>query len=74
MLKFSCAVIWRLGTRTTLRKYSSTGAAVFKTEKIDTKGLTNNATKSTTDDDKDNSGNNIGGQSIFHHFATVDLT
>lgn len=58
MLKFSSTVIWRLGTRSTLRKYSSTGAAVFKTDKIDTKGLTSNNTKSTVDDDKDSSGKN----------------
>lgn len=69
MLKFSTAVIWRLGTRSTLRKYSSTGAAVFKTDKIDTKGLTSNGTKTMTDDDKENSGKSYSFMCILLHFC-----
>lgn len=36
MLKFSASVIWRLGTRATLRQYSSAGATVIKAEKLST--------------------------------------
>lgn len=61
MLKFSSAVLWRLGTRSTVRKYSSTGAAVFITDKIDAKSLSNNSTKSSTDDDNDSPGKHEGG-------------
>lgn len=71
MLKFSSAVIWRLGTRSTIRKYSSTGAAVFKTDKIDAKGLTNNGTKSITDEDKESSGKNKGSILLLYS-TTVD--
>ncbi|CAH0724022.1 unnamed protein product, partial [Brenthis ino] len=35
MLKFSGLVIWRLGSRTTLRNYSAPGVTVFKADKAD---------------------------------------
>lgn len=35
MLKFSGLVIWRLGSRTTIRNYSAPGVTVFKADKAD---------------------------------------
>lgn len=58
MLKLSGLVIWRLGSRAAVRKYSGPGATVFKTEKLD---LSNNTAdkglQAVAADDKDNAGN-----------------
>lgn len=35
MLKLSGLVIWRLGSRAVVRKYSGPSATVFKTEKLE---------------------------------------
>ena len=35
MLKLSGLVIWRLGSRAAVRKYSGPSATVFKTEKLE---------------------------------------
>lgn len=55
MLKLSGLVIWRLSSRSALRKYSSTSATIFKTEKLDVSP--NIADKiSKPDDNTENSG------------------
>ncbi|XP_047997178.1 FAST kinase domain-containing protein 4 [Leguminivora glycinivorella] len=53
MLKFSGSVIWRLGTRATLRQYSSAGATVVKTDKLDVDGSLSNKNAQSADHDKD---------------------
>lgn len=35
MLKFSGLVIWRLGSRNSVRKYSAPGVTMFKADKTD---------------------------------------
>lgn len=56
MFKFSGLIIWRLGTRGSLRKYSSSGATVFMNNKIDiTTNVADTITK-TSVETKDSSG------------------
>lgn len=54
MLKFSGSVIWRLGSRATLRQYSSAGATVVKTDKLEVDGSLPNKNAQTAEHDKDN--------------------
>ncbi|KAF9823677.1 hypothetical protein SFRURICE_013158 [Spodoptera frugiperda] len=57
MLKLSGQVIWRLGSRAAVRKYSGPSATVFKTEKLDLSTNTSDKRiEQLTGDDKDNSG------------------
>ncbi|XP_022834426.1 protein TBRG4 [Spodoptera litura] len=57
MLKLSGQVIWRLGSRAAVRKYSGPSATVFKTEKLDLSTNTSDKrVEQLTGDDKDNSG------------------
>ncbi|CAH0673802.1 unnamed protein product [Spodoptera exigua] len=57
MLKLSGQVIWRLGSRAAVRKYSGPGATVFKTEKLDLSTNTSDKrVEQLTGEDKDNSG------------------
>ncbi|XP_049870508.1 FAST kinase domain-containing protein 4 isoform X2 [Pectinophora gossypiella] len=56
MLKFS-GLVWRLGTRSTIRKYSSAGATLYKTDKSEVKSVPDKPAKpSAVDLDKDTSG------------------
>ncbi|XP_072929420.1 FAST kinase domain-containing protein 4-like [Epargyreus clarus] len=55
MLKFSGLVIWRLGSRSTLRSYSAPGATVFKTDKFDSsRSISDKNVPSNTEDTKEN--------------------
>ncbi|XP_045535218.1 FAST kinase domain-containing protein 4 isoform X1 [Papilio machaon] len=55
MLKFNGLVIWRLGSRAIIRKYSSPSATVFKTEKIDaSKSISDKNITSPETNGKDN--------------------
>lgn len=57
MLKFSGSIIWRLGTRATIRKYSIPGATLVKNDKLDlTRNVAAKSPKSTTESN-DTSGN-----------------
>ncbi|KAL0881340.1 hypothetical protein ABMA27_001220 [Loxostege sticticalis] len=56
MLKFSGAIIWRLGTRATIRKYSGPGATVLKADKGDSRSVVSKPTPNIVDDNNDNSG------------------
>ncbi|KAM3956288.1 LOW QUALITY PROTEIN: FAST kinase domain-containing protein 4 [Aphomia sociella] len=57
MLKFSGSIIWRLGSRTVARPYSSSGAAVFKSDQLDpTRNALEKNIKPLIDEDKDNPG------------------
>ncbi|KAI8421246.1 hypothetical protein MSG28_008303 [Choristoneura fumiferana] len=67
MLKFSASVIWRLGTRATLRQYSSAGATVVKPEKLSAAG--NIADKNAADAETD--GENKSGL-VAAAFATLN--
>ncbi|XP_063635468.1 FAST kinase domain-containing protein 4 [Cydia splendana] len=53
MLKFSGSVIWRLGSRATLRQYSSVGATVAKTDKLEVDGSLPNKNAQSAGHDKD---------------------
>ncbi|XP_063387941.1 FAST kinase domain-containing protein 4 [Cydia fagiglandana] len=53
MLKFSGSVIWRLGSRATLRQYSSVGATVVKTDKLEIDGSLPNKNAQSAEHDKD---------------------
>lgn len=55
MLKFNGLVIWRLGSRAIIRKYSSPSATVFKTEKLDSsKGIGDKNITSPETNSRDN--------------------
>ncbi|XP_063547944.1 FAST kinase domain-containing protein 4 [Cydia strobilella] len=56
MLKLSGSVIWRLGSRATLRQYSSVGATVVKTDKLEVDGSLPNKNAQSAEHDKDKSG------------------
>ncbi|KAG6448228.1 uncharacterized protein LOC115442258 [Manduca sexta] len=45
MLKFSCSSIWRLGTRAHVRKYTTPGTQMYKTNKGETKNFADNNSK-----------------------------
>ncbi|XP_063368404.1 FAST kinase domain-containing protein 4 [Cydia amplana] len=53
MLKFSGSVIWRLGSRATLRQYSSAGATVVKADKLEVDGSLSNKNAQSAEHDKD---------------------
>ncbi|CAG9787461.1 unnamed protein product [Diatraea saccharalis] len=56
MLKFSGAVIWRLGTRANARKYSSPSAAAFKTNKSETRSVSDKNELGLSESNQENSG------------------
>lgn len=57
MLKLSGLVIWRLGSRAAVRKYSSPSATIFKTEKLEVStNIPDKASKTAVAEDKDNAG------------------
>ncbi|XP_063827727.1 FAST kinase domain-containing protein 4 [Ostrinia nubilalis] len=60
MLKFSGAIIWRLGTRATIRKYSGPGVTVLKTDKGDSSRSITDKVPPNIVDTKDDSGINKG--------------
>lgn len=60
MLKFSGAVIWRLGSRGSIRKYSAPGATVVKTSKLDGDRISDKIA-ANADDERDNTGKTKGG-------------
>lgn len=56
MLKFSGVVIWRLGSRSTLRKYSAPSVTVFKSDKVDSsRNITDKNVEATTSGLKESS-------------------
>lgn len=64
MLKFSGAVIWRLGARASIRKYSGPGATVLKTDKSDSRSVSDKSPAVAAVDDKESSGKNKGGPTM----------
>lgn len=64
MLKLSGRVIWRLGSRTTVRKYSSPSATVFKTDKLDVSTNIANNTSENRSSGTENAGN-------YFYFTTI---
>ncbi|CAH2981610.1 unnamed protein product [Chilo suppressalis] len=60
MLKFSGAVIWRLGTRANLRKCPSSSAAALKNDKNESRSSSDKLTSASPEAIKENAGNNKG--------------
>lgn len=70
MLKFSGAVIWRLGTRANVRKYSSPSTAAFKDKIESVRSVSDKHTSGLAEDSKENPGNNKG--LVAAVFATLN--
>ncbi|XP_047026052.1 FAST kinase domain-containing protein 4 [Helicoverpa zea] len=73
MLKLSGALIWRLGSRAVVRKYSGPSATVFKTEKLDlSTNIADKKVEGLTGDDKDNSGLVAAAFASLHNIDPVE--